>query len=116
MVDKYEDAQRTLDPNRREAQRKARMEADARLASRGITPHAGDLDEEVADLLDAVERFEEMVESLGGDSMLEDAGTPDPDDADFVLPRRAGNERATAYQEKVLVAIARLRTRMGREG
>jgi hypothetical protein len=67
MADNYEDRQRALDPHRREEQRRAREEAEDRLRDRGIEVQPRDGDEDVADLLDSVERFEVVVESHGGD-------------------------------------------------
>jgi hypothetical protein len=111
MTDNYEDQQRALDPHRREEQRRAREEAEDRLRDRGIEVHARDRDEDVADLLDSVERFEVVVESHGGDLLVDRIGSSEPDDPAFVLPVRALGESVTDYRWRVEAATDRLRRR-----
>jgi len=111
MADNYEDQQRALDPHRREEQRRAREEAEDRLRDRGIEVHPRDGDEDVADLLDSVERFEVVVESQGGDLLVERIGSSEPDDPAFVLPARALGESVTDYRMRVEAASDRLRHR-----
>ena len=111
MTDHYEAAQRDLDPHRAEEQRTARLETEGRLASRGIVARQDDDDIELADLLDAVEQFEDMVEAQGGDLMVDHIGTDRPDDPAFVLPPRPEGETVPAYRHRVLEALNRLRRR-----
>lgn len=110
MTDQYEASQRDLDPHRAEEQRSARLETESRLAARGIVALRDDDDIELADLLDAVEQFEDMVEAKGGDLMVDHIGSDLPDDPAFVLPPRRAGESAPAYQIRVLEALDRLRT------
>jgi hypothetical protein len=107
----YEEQERILDPHRVEEQQRARREAVDRLADRGIPSFPQDEDEELADLLDAVERFEETVEARGGDLMVNRLGSPDPEDPAFVPPARGSGEAVGAYRRRVEQAIDRLRQR-----
>ena len=111
MTDHYEASQRDLDPHRAEEQRTARLETEGRLESRGIVARQEDDDIELADLLDAVEQFEDMVEAQGGDLMVDHIGTDRPDDPAFVLPPRHSGESVPTYRLRVLEALGRLRTR-----
>jgi hypothetical protein len=62
----------------------------------------------LADLLSAVERFEAVVEAHGGDLMVDDLNSSQPDDSHFVLPRRASNESIRAYINRVSDATAQV--------
>jgi hypothetical protein len=108
MTDHYEASQRDLDPHREEEQRTARLETESRLASRGIVAFQNDDDIELADLLEAVEQFEDMVEAQGGDLMVDHIGTDRPDDPAFVLPSRGEGESVPDYRRRVLAALDRL--------
>jgi hypothetical protein len=107
----YEEQERLLDPHRAEEQQRARREAIDRLADRGIPSYSQDEDEELADLLDAVERFEEAVESRGGDLMVNRLGSNEPEDPAFVPPARAAGEPVAAYRLRVEESIDQLRHR-----
>jgi hypothetical protein len=107
----YEEQERLLDPHRAEEQQRARREAIDRLADRGIQSYPRDEDEELADLLDAVERFEEAVESHGGDLMVNRLGSNEPEDPAFVPPARASGEPVAAYRLRVEESIDQLRHR-----
>jgi hypothetical protein len=107
----YEEQERLLDPHREEEQQRARLEAVDRLADRGIPTDSQDADEEIADLLDAVERFEEVVEARGGDLMVNRIGATEPEDPAFVPPARASGESAPAYRLRIEEATDRLRHR-----
>ena len=56
---------------------------------------------------EAVERFEEAVQSRGGDLMV-DEGVPgkavQPDDRHFALPRRRAGESVRHYLERLSIA------------
>jgi hypothetical protein len=111
MASPNEQDQRDLNPNRVEEERHARQEAEYRLRERGIEILAGDGDEEVADLLDAVERFEAAVEAKGGDLFVNRIGSPQPEDPAFVPPTRDPGENATGYRRRIDAAAAQLRRR-----
>ena len=92
------------------AQRSAAVaEVAARLRSRGITVTGAEQPEDLADLLSAVERFEAVVEAHGGDLMVDDLKSSEPDDRHFVVPRRAAGEAARRYIGRIDEATAQLR-------
>ena len=65
--------------------------------------------DELANLLDAVERFEHEVEAHGGDLMVDDLRSSRPDDPHYVVPRRAHGEVIRAYIGRIDDATASLR-------
>ena len=107
----YEREQRDLNPNRVEEERHARQEAEYRLGDRGIRVDRNDSDEAVADLLDAVERFEAAVEAKGGDLFVNRIGSPEPEDPAYVPPERGEGEAAEDYRSRIDAATAELRRR-----
>ena len=111
MTAPYEREQQDLNPNRIEEERHARQEAEYRLSERGIEARASDSDEEVADLLDAVERFEAAVESKGGDLFVNRIGSSEPEDPAFVPPERGKSESAADYRRRIEAATESLRRR-----
>jgi len=60
-------------------------------------------------LLSAVEQFELAVEAHGGDLMVDDLKSVQPDDRHFVLPRRAHAEPIRAYIGRITAATSGLR-------
>ena len=84
-------------------------EVAARLRSRGITVTGAERPEELADLLSAVERFEATVEAHGGDLMVDDLKSVEPDDRHFVVPRRAHAEPVRTYIGRIDEATVQLR-------
>jgi hypothetical protein len=111
MSHPYEQDQFDLNPNRPQEEHNARLEAEYRLRERGIWVTSADSDEEVADLLDAIERFEASVESRGGDLFVNRIGSPEPEDPAFVPPERREGESAADYRQGIEAAAARLRHR-----
>ena len=107
----YEREQQDLNPNRIEEERHARQEAEYRLSERGIRVEPTDSDEEVADLLDAIERFEAAVESKGGDLFVNRIGSSEPENPAFVPPQRREGEAATDYRLRIEAAADALRRR-----
>jgi len=75
----------------------AAAEVTARLRGRGIALTGAERPEDLVDLLSAVERFEGAVEAHGGDLMVDDLKSTQPDDRNFVVPRRARGETVRAY-------------------
>ncbi len=71
-MERYEDHQRDLNPNRAAEQRSAVAEIVSRLQGRGIVVSSADDAEDLVDLLTEVERFEAAVEAHGGDLMVDD--------------------------------------------
>jgi len=84
-------------------------EISERLRSRGVALTGAERPDDLADLLSAVERFEKAVEAHGGDLMVDDLKSPQPDDRHFVLPRRAHAETIRAYVVRIDDATAGLR-------
>ena len=83
-------------------------EVASRLRSRGIAVTGTESPEDLADLLSAVERFEATVEAHGGDLMVDDLKSVQPDDRHFVVPRRAPRETVQAYIVRIDEAAAGL--------
>ena len=92
-----------------EERRTAAAEVATRLRSRGIAVTGSEDPEDLVDLLSAVERFEAAVEAHGGDLMVDDLKSSQPDDQHFVVPRRAHGEGVRAYIVRVDKAAAQLR-------
>jgi broad specificity phosphatase PhoE len=80
-----------------------------RLRRRGIALRGDERPENLADLLSAVERFEAAVEAHGGDLMVDDLKSSQPDDPHFVLPPRGAKEPVQDYIARIAEATARLR-------
>ena len=87
----------------------AAREVSDRLRRRGIALTGTEGSEDLVNLLSAVERFEAAVEAHGGDLMVDDLKSVQPDDRHFVLPRRASNEALRAYIGRIEEATAKLR-------
>ena len=89
------------DKNREAEEQDTRATAAAevadRLRRRGVAVTGAERSDDLADLLSAVERFEKAVEAHGGDLMVDDLKSPQPDDRHFVLPRRDHGESIRAY-------------------
>src|SRR3989442_15596465 len=81
-------------------------EVAARLRTRGITVTGAERPEELADLLSAVGRFEATGEAHGGDLMVDDLKSAEPDDRHFVVPRRGPGEAVRAYIGRIDGATA----------
>jgi hypothetical protein len=108
-MDKYEDLERGLNPHRDEERSAAAAEIGARLRRRGVALTGAEHPEELAELIAAVERFESAVEAHGGDLMVDDLRSAEPDDPHFVLPRRTAAERIRDYVARIDEAAAQLR-------
>ncbi|MEO8448850.1 MAG: hypothetical protein ABI647_03610 [Gemmatimonadota bacterium] len=104
-----EDIDSALNPHRAEERAAANMEVAGRLQRRGIVVTGREDSEELADLLTAVEHFEAAVEQRGGDLMVDDLRSTEPDDPHFVVPRRARGESLRRYIGRIDEATARLR-------
>ena len=111
MTGAFEREQRDLNPNRVEEERHARQEAEYRLSERGMRVDRADSDEDVADLLDAIERFEAAVEAKGGDLFVNRIGSSEPEDPAYVPPERRDGESAAEYRLRIETATDALRRR-----
>ena len=103
-TDPYEALQEELDPHRREELERAMRETGNRLRGRGVHLTGQETSQEPVALLEAVERFEKVVESRGGDLFVDEGPggvTREPDDVHFVLPRRLPHESVARYLERL---------------
>lgn len=87
-------------------------ELAGRLANRGVDIREGDSRDNVTEIAEAVERFEEQVFALGGDLMVDEPPRGReglPDDARFRLPLRHDDETASQYVRRLNQASSELR-------
>jgi hypothetical protein len=105
-------ASTNTDP-RDEERRRVADEMAARLRGRGVRLEGRESGEELANLLEAVEEFEGVVQSHGGDLMVDEpvrrGGPVTPDDRAFVLPARREHESVSEYIGRIVEASARAR-------
>ncbi len=94
---------------RTDADERVVAEVADKLRRRGVTVTGAERSDDLADLLTAVERFEAAVEAHGGDLMVDDLNSPEPDDQHFVLPRRAPREAIRPYIARIETATVALR-------
>jgi hypothetical protein len=91
-----------------EGRHAAREEIADRLRRRGVDLSGQETDEELVDILEAVERFEAAVEDRGGDLMMDEpvgsAPPIEPDDRLFVLPKRDLAESVAGFIERIAEA------------
>ena len=80
-----------------------------RLRRRGIALGGDERPEDLADLLSAVEQFEAAVEARGGDLMVDDLNSSEPDDPRFVLPARQAEESVRDYLARIQSATISVR-------
>jgi broad specificity phosphatase PhoE len=80
-----------------------------RLRRRGIPLSGDERPEDLADLLAAVERFESAVEARGGDLMVNDLKSSEPDDPHFVVPSRLPEESFRDYSTRIDAATLAVR-------
>ena len=97
------------DREEKDARATAAAEVADRLRRRGISVTGAERSDDLADLLSAVERFEKAVEVHGGDLMVDDLKSAQPDDRHFVLPRREHGESIRTYIIRIDQAAAGLR-------
>jgi hypothetical protein len=107
-----EDVQHEPDSARDRERESVYASVAATLRARGVELTGGEGGEQLAEVLSAVERFEAAVSEMGGDRMVNDPGSPQPQDEAFVLPHRRADESMTRYADRVLQAARRLRVGM----
>jgi post-segregation antitoxin (ccd killing protein) len=95
-----------------EVRKGVRDELADRLRRRGVNISSHDSDEQLVNLLEAVERFEAAVEARGGDLMMDeptgDSPPSEPDDRAFVLPKRVGGDSVASFIERIAEARDRV--------
>ena len=91
-------------------QRRVADEIAERLRQRGVHLDNSESGEELANLLEGVERFEAAVERRGGDLMMDEpvkeGAAVQPDNAAFVLPTRTRGESVAAFLDRMADAQA----------
>ena len=95
------------DPTINEDLRRVTGEVTNRLEELGIWLDGEERPEDLAQLLEAVERFELAVQTRGGDLMVDEGPsgkTTQPDNVDFALPERASDESLVRYVERLELA------------
>ena len=83
-----------------------------RLRALGIALTGTERPEDLVRVEEAVEEFEEAVEARGGDLMVDEGprgAKSQPDDPDFSLPLREGQEPIAKYLERIARATDRVR-------
>ncbi|HKW49256.1 MAG TPA: hypothetical protein VJN70_17510 [Gemmatimonadaceae bacterium] len=95
----------------RDERRDVAREVAERLRARGIHLTSHETDGELVRLLEAVERFEAIVEDRGGDLMVDepvgDRPPREPDDQRFVIPVRHSNESVDTFLTRIVLATER---------
>lgn len=96
----------------RDDRQRVAQEVATRLGRRGVWLSGHESNEELADLLEAVERFEEAVERRGADLMVDEpvsgTGAPiAPDNSAFVMPRRDKSETVARFIGRLTEASRR---------
>lgn len=99
-----------------EERRRIGEEIAQRLRRNGVQLTGKEMSDELADLEEAVEQFERMVERGGGDLMVDEpvSGSSPiaPDEPDFVLPTRKPSESVASFIKRIQEAA----TRAGHKG
>lgn len=96
-------------PHRAEERQHTRDELEARLRERRIALSGDESDEDVVQIVNAVETFEGRLAQLGEDSFVNTPESSQPDDEQLVLPRRNADEAPAAYAARIVAAAERLR-------
>ena len=107
----FEERQTELNPHRDADRERASEVAYSQLRQRGVEVDGSEESDALADLLSAVERFEMTVSLLGGDRMVNAPDSDEPEDEDFVLPQRRGDEPLQGYTRRILEAADELASR-----
>ena len=106
--DAFEEQQETLDPHRREERDGARLELASRIHQKGVLLDGSETAAQLDDLLSAIDRFEAAVIARGGDLMINSPSTSEPEDPQFVIPRREPGEDVDIYAGRIQAAASRL--------
>ena len=104
----FEKRQTELNPHRDADRERASEVAYSQLRQRGVDVDGSEDSDELANLLSAVERFENVVIALGGDRMVNEPDTDEPENEEFVRPQRRADEPLGAYTRRLLAAADEL--------
>jgi hypothetical protein len=97
---------------RRDEVQEVAREIAGRISARGVYMRGDESSDESIAIEEAIERFEEAVESRGGDLMMDEPprGHPgEPDEPQFQLPVRGAGMSAADYVERLALAVDKLR-------
>ena len=103
-----ENSRRDLDPARASERERVSIIVATTLHARGVTLTGSETSDQLADILSAVERFEAAVSAIGGDRMVNDRNSNQPENELFVLPMRAADESPGRYADRLASAADRL--------
>lgn len=109
--DRSEARQQALNPHRDEDRQRAAQVAYSQLHQRGVAVTGDEDPDALADVLDAVERYENAMSMLGADRMTNAPDSAQPDDRRLVLPARLDGEDAEHYARRVRSAADGLMSR-----
>lgn len=93
-----------LNPGRDADRARASELAAQRLRQSGVRLTGRESDDDLTELSDALDRFEQAVQIAGGDLMVDEAPdghTEEPDDPDFALPERGDRESVLRYCDRL---------------
>lgn len=103
-----------LNPRRQEELKTATAAAESRLRALGIALTGEESSDELVELIDAIERFEQAVVSHGGDLMVDEPPPGEdaqPDDPEFALPQRRAGESVRGFVDRVDASTGRIQQR-----
>jgi hypothetical protein len=104
----WEDHQHDLNPDRDSERDRVYASVAATLRARGVDLTGDESSDELAEILSSVEQFEAAVSALGGDRMVNDRYSSQPDDPSLVIPPRAADETPRRYAERLTRMATRL--------
>lgn len=93
---------------RRDERGALHSELVSRLHQKGLMVSGDAPDEDMADLMSAIDEFETAVEKAGGDLMLDSPDSSEPERPEFVLPHMHDDESLAVYTRRVQSATERL--------
>lgn len=97
------------DPIRRRDEARAAENIADQLVERGVRIFGTESPEELGQLIEEVERFEEAVSTAGADSMINAPDSARPEDRRLVLPERRDDESVPRYAARVNAAAEDIR-------
>lgn len=95
-------------PGRVEERALVRDELAGRLRDNGVELSGDESDEQVVEIVSAVDEFQLAVARVGGDSMINDVDSSQPEDPRMVVPVRQGDEPVSRYLTRIRQATEAL--------
>ena len=100
-------------PMRDEEARRVAENVAGQLRQRGVDVRDDDSESDLGMLLTAAQHFAKAVAANGGDSFTNTPESTEPDDPEFVMPRRGDDESAVEYARRIETQAQALRDRAG---